>query len=116
MASLKPEVEALMALYSSVAVPKFTIRESSLIAELAAKKLRVSSVAFVLGNTIYLHNVNTLVFLKNERWVKHELCHINQFKRHGFLPFIVKYLIASLRSGYYENKYEVEARAAEYER
>ena len=105
-----------MALYSSVAVPKFTIRESSLIAKLAAKKLRVSSVAFVLGNTIYLHNVNTLAFLKNERWVKHELCHINQFKRHGFLPFIVKYLIASLRSGYYENKYEVEARAAEYER
>lgn len=105
-----------MALYSSVAVPKFTLRESSLIAKLAAKKLRVSSVAFVLGSTIYLHNVNTLAFLKNERWVKHELCHIKQFKRYGFLPFIVKYLIASLRSGYYENKYEVEARAAEYER
>ena len=115
MASLKPDVEALMALYKSDAVPKFTIRESSLIAKLAAKKLRVPTVAFVLGNTIYLHNVHATAFLKNERWVKHELCHIKQFKRYGFLPFIVKYLIASLRSGYYKNKYEEEARAAEYD-
>lgn len=102
-----------MAAYTSDDVPKFTIREGSFIAKLAAKKLGAPNVAIVLGSTIYLHNVGALAFLQNERWVKHELCHIKQFKQFGFLPFIAKYLMASFRNGYYYNKYEVEARAAE---
>ena len=67
----------------------------------------------VLGNTIYLHNISRQAFLENENWVKHELCHITQFKQHGYLGFIVKYLWESLKKGYYNNKFEVEARAAE---
>ena len=41
------------------------------------------------------------------------MCHINQFKKYGFLNFIIKYLAESMRSGYYNNKYEIEARDAE---
>lgn len=82
-------------------------------ANIAAKKLNAPSVALVLGKTIHLHNISSQEFLKDTKLVKHELCHVQQFKQHGYLIFIVKYLWESFRKGYYNNKYEVEARAAE---
>ena len=91
----------------------YFIKENSWIAKLAALKLRSKSVAIVIGKTIYLHNTSKQEFLKDERWVKHELCHVRQFKENGYLPFIAKYLLESIRKGYYNNKYEVEAREAE---
>jgi hypothetical protein len=89
------------------------IKENSWLAKIAAAKLRSSSVAIVLGNTIHICNTSKQDFLQNERWLKHELCHIRQFKQHGFLPFILKYLWQSIKKGYYNNSFEVEARAAE---
>jgi hypothetical protein len=91
----------------------FIIKENSLVARIAALKLGVKGVAIVFGKTIYLHNTTREEFLKNERWVKHELCHIRQFQQHGYVPFIFKYVWESLRNGYYNNKYEAEARTAE---
>ena len=91
----------------------FSLKENSWLAGIAAKKLRAASVAMVLGNTIHLYNTSQEEFLKNENWVKHELCHIEQFRQHGYIGFIVKYLWESIRKGYYDNKFEVEARAAE---
>jgi len=94
---------------------KYRIKENSLIAKIAAAKLKSGSVAIVIGSTIHLHRVSEKDFLKNEKWVKHEMCHINQFKKYGFLNFIFKYLWESLQHGYYNNKYEAEARKAENE-
>ncbi|MEO6583739.1 MAG: DUF4157 domain-containing protein [Ferruginibacter sp.] len=91
----------------------FLIKENSFIAKLAAFKLGAKSVAIVMGKTIHLCNVSKADFLGNECWLKHELCHIKQFKEHGFVTFIAKYLWESLKSGYYLNKYEIEARQAE---
>ncbi|MGF2411709.1 DUF4157 domain-containing protein [Ferruginibacter sp.] len=93
--------------------PFFHIKENSWLAKIAAKKLRSKSVAMVLGKTIHLHNSTKAEFLQNTRWVKHELCHVQQFKQHGYFGFLVKYLWESLKKGYYNNKFEVEARAAE---
>ena len=91
----------------------FTIKENSWLAKIAAKKLGTNAVAMVLGNTIHLYNTSKEEFLQNEKWVKHELCHIRQFKQHGYVIFTIKYLWESLRKGYYNNKYEAEARQAE---
>lgn len=91
----------------------FNIKENSWLAKLAAKKLSSNAVAMVLGKTIHLHNTTKAEFLKDERWVKHELCHIKQFKQYGYFNFVVRYLSESLRKGYYNNRFEVEARAAE---
>ena len=91
----------------------FNIKEKSWLAKIAAKKLHSKSVAMVLGNTIHLHHTTKEEFLKDERWVKHELCHIQQFKAHGYIGFLAKYLWESFKKGYYNNKFEVEARAAE---
>jgi hypothetical protein len=85
------------------------------VAKIAAWKLKASSVAIVFGSTIHLWNSSKEDFLKNERWLKHELCHIRQYKQHGYFGFIIKYLIESLKKGYYNNRFEVEARKAEEE-
>lgn len=92
---------------------KYYIRENALLAKIAAKKLGARSVAIVLGKTINLCNVTTDDFLKDEEWLRHELCHVKQFRQHGKIGFVVKYLWESLRRGYHNNKYEAEARAAE---
>lgn len=91
----------------------FNIKENSWLAKIAAKKLGAASVAMVLGNTIHLHNASKHDFLQNEKWVKHELCHLQQFRQHGYVGFIAKYIWESIWKGYYNNKFEVEARAAE---
>ena len=51
--------------------------------------------------------------MNDPRWVRHEMVHVKQFHKHGYLPFIIKYFWESLRKGYYNNKYEMEAREAE---
>ena len=84
-----------------------------MLAKIAAKKLGAKSVAMVLGKTIHLCNTTKAEFLFDEKWVKHELCHIKQFKEHGYFLFVVKYLWESIRKGYYNNRFEVEARNAE---
>ena len=89
------------------------IKENSWIARIAAKKLNARTAAIVVGNTIHLHNTTKIDFLLNERWVKHELCHIAQFRQYGLFNFIVMYLWESLKNGYHKNKFEVAAREAE---
>ncbi len=89
------------------------IKENSWIAKIAAAKLKSNNVAIVLGKTIHLYNVSRQQFLNDERWVKHEVCHLRQFQANGYFTFILKYLLESIRHGYYHNKYEAEARLAE---
>ncbi|MEO8772288.1 MAG: DUF4157 domain-containing protein [Ferruginibacter sp.] len=91
----------------------YNIKENSFLARIAAKKLGKKDVAMVLGKTIHLWNTTEAEFLKNEKWVKHELCHVQQYKRYGFFNFLIRYLWESMQKGYYNNKYEAEARNAE---
>ena len=89
------------------------IRENSWIARIAAMNMRSGNMALVWGRTIHLHNVTAADFLKEERWVRHEVCHIQQYQRYGMIGFLTRYLWESLRKGYDGNRFEVEARAAE---
>ncbi len=66
----------------------------------------------VLGKSIHLSGVDRDTFLNDIGWFEHELCHIRQFQEHGFFRFLWLYLKESWRVGYYNNKYEVEAREA----
>lgn len=91
----------------------YRIKENSFLALLAAKKLKVKKVAMVIGKTIHLHNTSAEDFLNNQRWVKHELAHIEQYKKNGLLKFLFLYLWYSVKYGYYNNPFEVEARKAE---
>jgi hypothetical protein len=92
---------------------RYKIKENSWIARIAAWKLRSDNVAIVIGSTIHLHNTSRESFLMNKRWLRHELKHIQQFHEYGFFPFIFKYLLETIRNGYYNNRFEKEARIAE---
>jgi len=78
----------------------FNIKENSWLAKIAARQLRTGSVAMVLGNTIHLYNTSKEEFLQNKTWLRHELCHIQQFRQHGLVGFIVKYVWESIKKGY----------------
>jgi len=91
------------------------IKENSWVAKLAAKKLKTKNVAIVIGSTIHLYNVTKQQFLQDEKWVKHEVCHLKQFQKHGNFTFILKYLLESIQHGYRHNKYEAEACRTEEE-
>lgn len=93
---------------------KIQIKENSIFARIAAKVLNTDQMAMVLGRTIHLHKTSTEEFLADKRWYNHELKHIEQFEQHGFIPFLFKYAIESIKNGYYNNKYEIEARKAEH--
>lgn len=92
---------------------KIRIREGSLFARIAARKLNCNAVAAVLGNSIHLWNVSREEFLQRTPWVVHEVEHVRQFRRHGFVWFTLLYLWESARKGYHNNRFEVEARMAE---
>jgi hypothetical protein len=89
------------------------IRENSWIAKMAAIKLRSAKVAIVIGNTIHLHNTKREEFLRNKSWVCHELKHVQQYRQEGLAGFIFKYLMESVKHGYYNNRFEKEARGCE---
>jgi hypothetical protein len=89
------------------------IKENSWVARLAAAKLKSGKVAIVFGRTIHLHNTSRSEFLSDKKWVCHELKHVEQYRRFGFAGFISRYLLDWLRRGYYNNKFEAEARQSE---
>jgi hypothetical protein len=89
------------------------IKENSLLAKLAAMKLKAAKIAIVFGNTIYLHHTSREEFVNDQRWLCHELKHVEQYRQFGFIGFLTRYILESLRKGYYRNKFEVEARNAE---
>lgn len=92
---------------------KVRIKENAWVARIAASRLKTKQVAIVFGKTIYLYQTSRNEFLGDRNWVCHELQHIKQYEENGFLGFIVKYLIESIRKGYYNNRFEVEARGNE---
>lgn len=89
------------------------IRENSWLAKIAAAKMRSAKVAIVFGSTIHLHNTKREDFLKDSDWVCHELKHVEQYQQNGFVLFICKYLWEWIRKGYYNNRFEAEARENE---
>lgn len=91
----------------------FYIKENAFIARIAAGKLRSKAVAMVIGHTVYLHGITKEAFLANESWVRHELKHVEQYQRYGMLLFLYKYLIQTIKYGYYNCPIEKEARTAE---
>lgn len=92
------------------------IVENSPLARVARWVLKSPNVAMVIGRQIHLSGVSKTEFLKDRYWVEHELCHVQQYKDHGLFGFLGKYLIESCRSGYYNNKFEEEARRVGYEK
>lgn len=67
-------------------------------------------VAMVIGGTVHLSGATRAEFLADPEWVAHEQVHLRQYREQGLLHFLYRYLAESARVGYYNNRYEVEAR------
>lgn len=89
------------------------IRERSFLARMAAWRLGRSPMAMVWGRRILLHGISREDFLKDERWLRHEMEHVRQYAQYGFVRFLVLYLWESMRNGYHHNRFERAARDAE---
>jgi hypothetical protein len=90
-----------------------TIKENSWLAKMAAYRLKSKKVAMVVGQTIYLYNTTKEDFLRNPKWLRHEVAHVKQFAQYGFFKFIFLYLFETFNKGYQYNKYELEAKKKE---
>lgn len=86
------------------------IKEKSFVAKLAAKKLHADNCAIVFRKTIFLYNISKEEIEKNKALLNHELTHILQWRKHGILLFPLLYLYYSLKYGYNQNPFEIEAR------
>ncbi|HRH59964.1 MAG TPA: DUF4157 domain-containing protein [Chitinophagaceae bacterium] len=91
------------------------IKENSWRAKMAAKYLKGTRAAIVFGDTIHLWNTTKKDFLNSRTWLRHELTHVEQFKKYGYLSFLFMYFFETLRKGYFNNRFEVEARESEYD-
>ena len=89
------------------------VKEKSWLAKLAALVLKKENMAIVMGNCIHLWNADRHYFLSDKQWLRHEIVHVQQFRRHGFVWFICLYVYESLLHGYQQNKYETAARLHE---
>jgi hypothetical protein len=92
---------------------KIKIKEHSLFARVAAYNLKSKTMAAVFGHTIHLWNVSRKDFMRSTAWVVHEVEHVRQFQQYGLFRFSVLYLVEYARRGYYNNRFEIEARTAE---
>jgi hypothetical protein len=66
--------------------------------------------AVTIGRTIIVYPGVRLT----DRLLRHELAHVRQWQRQP-LTFPLRYVWQTIRHGYRDNVYEVEARAAEFE-
>ncbi|MDE1191043.1 MAG: DUF4157 domain-containing protein [Arachidicoccus sp.] len=89
------------------------LHENSLIARIAAYKLKEKSIAITLGRHIFLYKSSKQEFLQDMSWICHELAHVAQYRRYGFIRFVFLYCKESARNGYFNNRFEKEARERE---
>jgi hypothetical protein len=92
---------------------RVSIVENSWVARVASWKLKTQQCAIVLGRTIFLHGFDKNALIKDQRLLRHEVCHVLQWQRMGYFYFLVCYLSWSIRYGYSQNPLEIEARQKE---
>ena len=65
--------------------------------------------AVTFGQTTY-YSVSEEAVNQSATWRLHENWHKEQYAKEGFFTFLVKYIYYSIRYGYHNNPFEVEAR------
>lgn len=107
-AVLGPEVEAPVSLPADSVPAGVVLRRGRLIPWIGGllAKSRHPAAAVTLRGTIILDPTAQLT----PQLLEHELEHVRQWKADPLFP--LRYTLATLRHGYYDNPYEVQARAA----
>lgn len=91
------------------------LHENSLVARIAACRLKERSIAVTIGRHICLYGISRQNFIQDKNWVCHELAHVDQYLQYGILRFVFLYIKESIKNGYFNNHFEVDARSREGE-
>ena len=89
---------------------KIRIKENTLVSRVAfrlIKSYKNKAVASTIGKTIHLHAISDIDFAYKDMFLRHEMQHAIQYQTIRF--FALKYIWETIKSGYFKNKYEVEA-------
>ena len=92
---------------------KIRVVENSKLAKLAAKIKKENKYAITFGKTIFINGTKEQ-FFADTGWLRHELTHVQQYKKYGVLRFLALYLVYSVFHKYSEIPFEKEAIAAEF--
>jgi hypothetical protein len=92
---------------------KIRVKENSKLAKLAARIKKEDRYAVTFGKTIFI-SCTKEEFFADSSWLRHELTHVEQYKRHGMLRFLALYLVYSVFHEYSEIPFEKEAIAAAF--
>lgn len=87
------------------------LKTNTLVSKIAFRLIRSfknRAVASTIGKTIHLHNITPEDFVQRQAFLRHELQHAIQYQTIRF--FALKYIWQTLRHGYFNNPYEIEAR------
>ena len=68
--------------------------------------------AVTLGKIIFV-SCDKADFLAERGWVKHEITHVEQYKKYGTFEFLKRYLVYSMLHRYEQNPFEIQALSAE---
>ncbi len=63
--------------------------------------------AITVGNIIFV-SCSRKEFIEDKRWVKHEITHVNQYKRYGLIGFWKRYFAMLIIYGYNNHPMENE--------
>jgi ABC-type polysaccharide transport system permease subunit len=89
---------------------EYFIVENSVFARIGRVFMKSKMLAIVIGKSIHLSGVSKVDFLRDKKWLRHELIHIQQYKKYGTMKFLYLYIVESIKNGYYSNCFEKEAR------
>ncbi len=106
-------ISSNLAGYIFLQLMNIIIKENSWLGRQAARRLKSPNAAIVIKNDIHLWGVSKTAFLQNLSWTRHEVAHVHQYQQYGVLRFIFLYLMETAQKGYYNNRFEAEARNKE---
>lgn len=99
---------ALILLSATTDSQEVRIVSHSWIAVIAGRIQQEHSYAVTVGHTIYL-NCSEKRFREDTPWYRHEMVHIQQYRKYGTTQFLKRYLFYSITRGYKRNPFEMEA-------
>jgi hypothetical protein len=93
----------------------FKVKDNSRLAKFVGRLSgQEDKYAITFGKTIFVSCARE-DFLAEHWWVRHEVTHIQQYKKYGVAGFLERYVVSSIFHSYREIPFEKEAISAEEE-
>jgi len=94
----------------------FRVKDNSRLAKFVGRMSgQEEKYAITFGKTIFV-SCPKKDFLAESWWVRHEVTHVQQYKKYGVVGFLERYIVSSIFHSYRQIPFEKEALSAEEEK